>query len=90
MKNAMNEASASLQKWMRTDLLDKVNEVMTHLTVGLYTLIMEMFHAVIGVNRICVHFIGKETFINQSKKAAYAIFPDRTCKPVDSYRSKDK
>ena len=49
LKNAMNEASSSLQKWMRTDLLDKVNEVMTHLTVGLYTLIMEMFHAVIGV-----------------------------------------
>ena len=37
LKNAMNEASTSLQNWMRTDLLDKVNELMTHLTVGLYT-----------------------------------------------------
>ena len=71
----MNEASASLQKWMRTDLLDKVNEVMTHLTVGLYTLIMEMFHAVIGVIVSVYILFGKETFINQSKKAAYAIFP---------------
>lgn len=75
LKNAMNEASASLQKWMRTDLLDKVNEVMTHLTVGLYTLIMEMFHAVIGVIVSVYILFGKETFINQSKKAAYAIFP---------------
>ena len=49
LKNAMNEASTSLQNWMRTDLLNKVNEVMTHLTVGLYTLVMELFHAVIGV-----------------------------------------
>ena len=75
LKNAMNEASASLQKWMRTDLLDKVNEVMTHLTVGLYTLIMEMFHAVIGVIVSVYILFGKETFINQSKNAAYAIFP---------------
>ena len=29
LKNAMNEASTSLQNWMRTDLLNKVNEVMT-------------------------------------------------------------
>ena len=49
--------------------------MMTHLTVGLYTLIMEMFHAVIGVIVSVYILFGKETFINQSKKAAYAIFP---------------
>lgn len=74
LKNAMNEASASLQKWMRTDLLDKVNEVMTHLTVGLYTLIMEMFHAVIGVIVSVYILFGKETFINQSKKQLMRFF----------------
>lgn len=89
LKNAMNEASASLQKWMRTDLLDKVNEVMTHLTVGLYTLIMEMFHAVIGVIVSVYILFGKETFINQSK-SSLCDFSCRTCKPVDSYRSKDE
>ena len=75
LKNAMNEASTSLQNWMRTDLLDKVNELMTHLTVGLYTLVMELFHAVIGVIVSVYILFGKETFINQSKKATYAIFP---------------
>ena len=68
LKNAMNEASTSLQNWMRTDLLDKVNELMTHLTVGLYTLVMELFHAVIGVIVSVYILFGKETFINQSKK----------------------
>ena len=75
LKNAMNEASTSLQNWMRTDLLNKVNEVMTHLTVGLYTLVMELFHAIIGVIVSVYILFGKETFINQSKKATYAIFP---------------
>ena len=75
LKNAMNEASTSLQNWMRTDLLNKVNEVMTHLTVGLYTLVMELFHAVVGVIVSVYILFGKETFINQSKKAAYALFP---------------
>lgn len=75
MKNAMNEASTSLQNWMRTDLLNKMNEVMTHLTVGLYTLVMELFHAVVGVIVSVYILFGKETFINQSKKATYAIFP---------------
>ena len=75
LKNAMNEASTSLQNWMRTDLLDKVNELMTHLTVGLYTLVMELFHAVIGVIVSVYILFGKERFINQSKKATYAIFP---------------
>lgn len=75
LKNAMNEASTSLQNWIRTDLLDKVNELMTHLTVGLYTLVMEMFHAVVGVIVSVYILFGKEKFISQSKKAAYAIFP---------------
>ena len=48
---------------------------MTHLTVGLYTLVMELFHAVIGVIVSVYILFGKETFINQSKKATYAIFP---------------
>ena len=63
---------------------------MTHLTVGLYTLVMELFHAVIGVIVSVYILFGKETFINQSKKATYAICSDRTCQPVDSYCSKDK
>lgn len=75
LKNAMNEASTTLQNWIRTDLLNKVNEVMTHLTVGLYTLIMEMFHAVVGVIVSVYILFGKEKFISQSKKAAYAILP---------------
>lgn len=75
LKNAMNEASTSLQNWIRTDLLNKVNELMTHLTVGLYTLVMEMFHAVVGVIVSVYILFGKEKFISQSKKAAYAIFP---------------
>ena len=75
LKNAMNEASTSPQNWIRTDLLNKVNELMTHLTVGLYTLVMEMFHAVVGVIVSVYILFGKEKFISQSKKAAYAIFP---------------
>lgn len=75
LKNAMNEASTSLQNWIRTDLLNKINELMTHLTVGLYTLVMEMFHAVVGVIVSVYILFGKEKFISQSKKAAYAIFP---------------
>lgn len=75
LKNAMNEASTSLQNWIRTDLLNKVNELMTHLTVGLYTLVMEMFHAVVGVIVSVYILFGKEKFISQSKKATYAIFP---------------
>ena len=38
---------------------------MTHLTVGLYTLVMELFHAVIGVIVSVYILFGKETFINQ-------------------------
>ena len=75
LKNAMNEASTTLQNWIRTDLLNKVNELMTHLTVGLYTLVMEMFHAVIGVIVSVYILFGKEKFISQSKKATYALFP---------------
>ena len=45
------------------------------MNVGLYTLVMELFHAVIGVIVSVYILFGKETFINQSKKATYAIFP---------------
>lgn len=74
VKTAVEEGTAMLQKWLRTDLLNQANELMSNLTVGVINIISEIFNALIGVIISIYIMFSRETFVRQSKKAVYAIF----------------
>lgn len=74
IKTAIEEGTGMLTDWMRTDLLDKTNEIMSNLTVGVLNILSEIFDALIGVIVSVYILFSKETFARQSKKAVYAIF----------------
>ena len=42
LENVMKEATTFIQNWMRTDLMDKVNEWMTQLTAGVILMVREI------------------------------------------------
>ena len=74
IKTALEEGSDMFTNWMRTDLLNKTNEVMSNLTVGLVNFVSEIFNILIGIIVSIYVLFGKETFACQSKKAVYAVF----------------
>ena len=49
IKAAIEEGTDMLQKWLRTDLLGRANEIMSNLTVGVINILNEIFNALIGI-----------------------------------------
>ena len=72
--NVLRQATDFVQNWMRSDLLDQVNVVMTNLTAGVINIVRELFNGIIGIIISVYVLWGKETFSQQAKKMVYAIF----------------
>ena len=74
LENVMKEATTFIQNWMRTDLMDKVNEWMTQLTAGVILMVREILNFIIGMIVSIYVLFSKEKFLCQAKKLVYAIF----------------
>lgn len=74
LKSAVQEGTDMFQNWLRTDLLGRVNEIMSSLTEGVISVLSELFNAIIGIIVSVYVLFSKETFVKQSKKAVYALF----------------
>lgn len=72
--NVLMQATDFIQNWMKTDLLEQVNVVMSNLTVGVINIVKELFNGIIGIIISVYVLWGKEVFSQQSKKIVYAIF----------------
>lgn len=78
LKTILEEGSDMFTKWMRTDLLQTTNEMMSNLTVGVINFVSEIFNILVGIMVSVYLLFGKETFAGQSKKAVYALLsPER-------------
>lgn len=72
--NVLMQATDFIQNWMKTDLLEQVNVVMSNLTVGVINIVKELFNGIIGIIISVYVLWGKEVFSQQAKKIVYAIF----------------
>ena len=73
-RNLLEKGSDALQNWIKQDLLTKVNEVMSNLTVGIINFVSEILNFLIGLIVSVYILFSKETFSAQSKKIVYAVF----------------
>ncbi len=74
LENIMTEATEFLQNWMRTDLMNSVNELMSSLTVGVINILKEILNLLIGLIVSAYVLFSKEKFSRQCKKITYALF----------------
>lgn len=72
--NVLMQATEFIQNWMKTDLLEQVNVVMSNLTAGVINVVKELFNGIIGIIISVYVLWGKEVFSQQAKKIIYAIF----------------
>ena len=73
-RNLLEKGSDALQNWIKQDLLTKVKEVMSNLTVGIINFVSEILNFLIGLIVSVYILFSKETFSAQSKKIVYAVF----------------
>lgn len=72
--STMTEVTDFIQNWMRTDLLNRVNDLMSGLTAGVINILTELMNIVIGLIVSAYVLFGKEKFSRQCKKLTYAVF----------------
>lgn len=77
IKTAIEEGTDMLQNWLRTDLLKRVNDIMSNFTVGVINIVSEVCNAIIGVIVSVYILFSKETFSRQCKKGVYALLSPR-------------
>lgn len=74
LNTVLENAAASLEAWLRTDLISQVNQMMSSLTSGVISFFETLFNIVIGLIVSVYVLTSKEKFIGQCKKATYALF----------------
>lgn len=74
LTNILKEGTDYVQTWMRSDLLSRINVVMSNLTVGVINIVSELLNTVIGIIVSIYVLFSKEKFASQCKKIVYAIF----------------
>lgn len=74
LTRTMTEMADFLQNWMRTDLLTRVNTLMSGLTAGVINLLREIMNVLIGLIVSVYALFSKEKFSRQCKKLTYAVF----------------
>ena len=75
LKTAIEEGTEIFQNWVRNDLLDQMNEIMSGLTVGVISLVGTMFDIIVGMIISVYVLYNKDTFSRQAKKVVYAVLP---------------
>ena len=74
LNTVLENAAASLETWLRTDLISQVIQMMSSLTSGVISFFETLFNIVIGLIVSVYVLTSKEKFIGQCKKATYALF----------------
>lgn len=70
----LEEGTQYLSNWMRTDLMDQLNVLMSNVTVGVFNVFQELFNMLIGICVSVYLLYSKETFSKQCKKIVYAVW----------------
>ncbi len=74
LTSTMTEVADFIQNWMRTDLLTRVNDLMSGLTAGVINVLTEFMNIIIGMIVSAYVLFSKEKFSRQCKKLTYAVF----------------
>lgn len=75
VKDIMEEGISMIQTWVRTDLMQDVNLIMTNLTGGVLDFLGEIFDFLVGLIVSVYVMYSREVFSRQAKKIVYALFP---------------
>lgn len=78
LRNTIEEGSNYLKNWIQTDFLGQVNEIMSNLTVGVISIVKEIFNLIMGIIISIYIMFSRELFGAQCKKVMYALLPVET------------
>ena len=73
IKNVLENGAEAFQLWLKTDLLTQLNQMMSFVTVGVFSFLETLFDIAVGVIVSVYILNSKEKFTGQCKKITYAL-----------------
>lgn len=73
IKSVLENGAEAFQMWLKTDLLTRINQMMSFLTVGVFSVVETLFDIAVGVIVSVYVLNSKEKFTGQCKKITYAL-----------------
>lgn len=78
----IENSADNFQRWLQTDLLRQINQMMASLTTGVINAVSTVFNVIVGII-ISVYILGsKERLIGQCKKFVYALMTPENANQV--------
>ena len=74
LNSVLQEVSDHIELWLRSDLLNQINVLMSNLTVGVISVVTEVTNFLLGIIISVYVLFSKEVFGSQCKKLVYALF----------------
>ena len=73
--NSINNVTAELENWAKTEILPLAQQYITQITSGVFSVAKTILNFLIGIVAMTYVMSIQEELIGQSKKIIYAIFP---------------
>lgn len=78
----LTKGTEFFENWAKTEFLPQTKNIVAGLTSGVIGAVRIVFNVVIGIIISIYVLMSKESFIGQSKKLVYAIFPGRQANAI--------
>ncbi|MCI8483258.1 MAG: AI-2E family transporter [Lachnospiraceae bacterium] len=82
LEMGLTKGTEFFENWARTEFLPQTKNIIAGLTSGVIIAVKLLFNVVIGIIISIYVLMSKETFIGQSKKIVYAVFPGRQANAI--------
>lgn len=73
IKSVLENGAEAFQMWLKTDLLTQINQMMSFVTVGVFSVVETLFDIAVGVIVSVYVLNSKEKITGQCKKITYAL-----------------
>mgnify|MGYP004452855507 FL=1 len=77
LEQMLKQGTKFFENWAKTEFLPQTKNILTSLTTGVINVVKVLFNIIIGIIISIYVLMSKESFIGQSKKLIYAIFPPK-------------
>lgn len=77
LEQMLKQGTKFFENWAKTEFLPQTKNILTSLTTGVINVVKVLFNVIIGIIISIYVLMSKESFIGQSKKLVYAIFPPK-------------
>lgn len=82
LEQGLRQGTMYFEDWAKTEFLPQTKNILASLTTGAISVVKVLFNMVIGVIISIYVLMGKETFIGQTKKLVYTLFPAKQANAI--------